>query len=296
MSESATRECVICMSEIVEEEEVKALECNHSFHKECIDEWLIRSRHCPVCRMRQGGGGDEEAGGGRGASSSSSQSSNAIITHFIHENRPALKRSVFRQSILLVITLSSIIADLATSKSMTTYALFPHLFMSFLMVSTFCSLISAPVVEIIPVIRLYNIISSLPFLRSLCLTVYVTLNVINNKNTSNVFVVLLIIISVFASMQEDHSQIILVSSILIQSRNRLLDPSAERSDAAASAASAVAPSSDVVETVGEEEENEEAEEAEEAEGEGGVGGRDENDDGISPSNLNSQPLQIETRA
>ena len=44
-------ECVIChewisLGEIVRELPV----CNHLFHKECIDNWLVQSPTCPLCR------------------------------------------------------------------------------------------------------------------------------------------------------------------------------------------------------------------------------------------------------
>lgn len=42
-------ECPICMSKINFHSK-KILDCKHSFHKECIDEWLKTKNTCPCCR------------------------------------------------------------------------------------------------------------------------------------------------------------------------------------------------------------------------------------------------------
>jgi hypothetical protein len=38
------------MSEFVPDEEIVSTECDHLFHKKCCEEWLRKSRTCPVCR------------------------------------------------------------------------------------------------------------------------------------------------------------------------------------------------------------------------------------------------------
>jgi len=49
--------CMICLSEYELDEEIKTLPCLHFFHSECLNEWLTRSRNCPVCKHEciQGG-------------------------------------------------------------------------------------------------------------------------------------------------------------------------------------------------------------------------------------------------
>lgn len=44
--------CLICLSDFVHGEECRMLsKCSHSFHSECIDQWLITGRNsCPLCR------------------------------------------------------------------------------------------------------------------------------------------------------------------------------------------------------------------------------------------------------
>ncbi|KAL7605880.1 RING-H2 finger protein ATL78 [Lactuca sativa] len=45
------KECVICLSEFIVEEQVKILpKCNHGFHIRCIDKWLSSHSSCPTCR------------------------------------------------------------------------------------------------------------------------------------------------------------------------------------------------------------------------------------------------------
>ncbi|XP_017781030.1 PREDICTED: RING finger protein 11 [Nicrophorus vespilloides] len=43
------RECVICMVEFIVGDTVRYLPCMHTYHKSCIDDWLMRSLTCPSC-------------------------------------------------------------------------------------------------------------------------------------------------------------------------------------------------------------------------------------------------------
>jgi len=44
-------DCAICLSEFVKGDKVRILPCNHIFHMEEVDEWLIqRKKLCPVCK------------------------------------------------------------------------------------------------------------------------------------------------------------------------------------------------------------------------------------------------------
>ena len=42
--------CPICLDEFKESEYYRNLNCNHSFHKKCIDRWLKKENNCPMCR------------------------------------------------------------------------------------------------------------------------------------------------------------------------------------------------------------------------------------------------------
>jgi E3 ubiquitin-protein ligase RNF11 len=42
-------ECTICMCEYVIDDQLRCLPCLHSYHKQCIDDWLVRSFTCPDC-------------------------------------------------------------------------------------------------------------------------------------------------------------------------------------------------------------------------------------------------------
>lgn len=43
------KECVICMGEFKIGDALRFLPCVHIYHKECIDDWLMRSFTCPSC-------------------------------------------------------------------------------------------------------------------------------------------------------------------------------------------------------------------------------------------------------
>jgi len=42
--------CNICLTDFEDGEDLRTLPCFHSFHCDCIDNWLSRSPICPVCR------------------------------------------------------------------------------------------------------------------------------------------------------------------------------------------------------------------------------------------------------
>ena len=44
-------ECVVCMANIRNGEEIRELKCRHLFHKTCLDGWLEHGQAtCPLCR------------------------------------------------------------------------------------------------------------------------------------------------------------------------------------------------------------------------------------------------------
>lgn len=44
-------ECVICLTEL-SESPTSTLICNHTFHQECVTEWLDKDGRCPTCRRQ----------------------------------------------------------------------------------------------------------------------------------------------------------------------------------------------------------------------------------------------------
>lgn len=44
--------CSICLEKMIlnEEKDIVSMDCEHTFHKECIIEWLKIKHMCPVCR------------------------------------------------------------------------------------------------------------------------------------------------------------------------------------------------------------------------------------------------------
>ena len=41
--------CVICMSDFAVGDPIRFLPCMHIYHKDCIEDWLVRSFTCPSC-------------------------------------------------------------------------------------------------------------------------------------------------------------------------------------------------------------------------------------------------------
>eukprot|EP00124_Ichthyophonus_hoferi_P002615 Ihof_evm3s186 gene=Ihof_evmTU3s186 len=44
-------ECVVCMEEFHEGEELVSMPCKHVFHETCLSPWLQQHNTCPTCRV-----------------------------------------------------------------------------------------------------------------------------------------------------------------------------------------------------------------------------------------------------
>ena len=42
--------CAICQENFKQKKFSKGLLCGHLFHIDCINKWMSRNRHCPLCR------------------------------------------------------------------------------------------------------------------------------------------------------------------------------------------------------------------------------------------------------
>ncbi|XP_063953191.1 E3 ubiquitin-protein ligase arkadia-C-like isoform X2 [Lytechinus pictus] len=51
ISDDDMEKCTICLSFFEDEEEVRRLPCMHLFHEECVDQWLVTNKRCPICRV-----------------------------------------------------------------------------------------------------------------------------------------------------------------------------------------------------------------------------------------------------
>ncbi|TYI74631.1 hypothetical protein E1A91_D07G214900v1 [Gossypium mustelinum] len=49
--ESGSKDCAICLEELKEGDRCRMLsKCRHVYHLSCIDRWLLKHSHCPLCR------------------------------------------------------------------------------------------------------------------------------------------------------------------------------------------------------------------------------------------------------
>ncbi|XVF60635.1 hypothetical protein PTKIN_Ptkin08bG0064200 [Pterospermum kingtungense] len=49
--ESNISDCAICLEELRDGDSCRILpKCNHLYHQLCIDKWLLKNGHCPLCR------------------------------------------------------------------------------------------------------------------------------------------------------------------------------------------------------------------------------------------------------
>jgi len=42
--------CVICQEDIQKNSIIREINCKHSFHINCIDNWFIENKKCPMCK------------------------------------------------------------------------------------------------------------------------------------------------------------------------------------------------------------------------------------------------------
>ncbi|XP_068152555.1 uncharacterized protein [Drosophila tropicalis] len=69
--------CAICLSLFEIENDVRRLPCMHLFHTDCVDQWLVTNKHCPICRVDIETHMAKDALGPNSSSSVSGSSSNA---------------------------------------------------------------------------------------------------------------------------------------------------------------------------------------------------------------------------
>lgn len=43
--------CTICITDLEHEEQIRKLPCNHIFHPQCVDKWLLQDSRCPMCKF-----------------------------------------------------------------------------------------------------------------------------------------------------------------------------------------------------------------------------------------------------
>lgn len=49
---SGTTSCCICLDTLNVGQFAKSMPCTHSFHSDCLDEWLRRKASCPLCQLK----------------------------------------------------------------------------------------------------------------------------------------------------------------------------------------------------------------------------------------------------
>ena len=47
-------QCAVCRCEYDDDDIVRILPCRHAEHAECLDQWLLRNRSCPLCQRDVG--------------------------------------------------------------------------------------------------------------------------------------------------------------------------------------------------------------------------------------------------
>jgi hypothetical protein len=42
-------ECLICLDEFKQGQQIIMIKCGHLYHKPCIDKWFLKKKTCPLC-------------------------------------------------------------------------------------------------------------------------------------------------------------------------------------------------------------------------------------------------------
>ena len=50
-NKSQDEKCTVCQYDFAENEIIRKLTCGHLYHFACVDEWLIKDKKCPVCKI-----------------------------------------------------------------------------------------------------------------------------------------------------------------------------------------------------------------------------------------------------
>lgn len=59
-SDRTDEPCTICYYEFKKGEITNLFDCNHRFHDDCISEWLLKEKLCPMCKQEIKLGQQEE--------------------------------------------------------------------------------------------------------------------------------------------------------------------------------------------------------------------------------------------
>lgn len=49
LSDDSCDSCAVCLNDFEENDLLRRLPCNHSFHVTCVDKWLKQNKNCPLC-------------------------------------------------------------------------------------------------------------------------------------------------------------------------------------------------------------------------------------------------------
>ena len=42
-------ECLICLDEFKQGQQIIMIKCGHLYHKPCLDSWFLKKKTCPLC-------------------------------------------------------------------------------------------------------------------------------------------------------------------------------------------------------------------------------------------------------
>jgi len=42
-------ECLICLDEFNQGQQIVMIKCGHIYHKACLDSWFLKKKTCPLC-------------------------------------------------------------------------------------------------------------------------------------------------------------------------------------------------------------------------------------------------------
>merc|ERR1719313_1182592 len=73
------QQCMVCLADFEDGDELRKLHCDHMFHVDCIDEWLRRSPHCPLCKQPCGGRSTTSSSGSASTSRASGPSAQLLV-------------------------------------------------------------------------------------------------------------------------------------------------------------------------------------------------------------------------